>query len=116
MPVLSMQLKKKIFLTFAGIFAVVIIFIAYVGRLIPFYGYNKHNNVFEYDEYGDGDYDEKARYENAKRLLPKWNYTKENVGIFMRPRHDWMVISKFNCVYFSDHFVNRCYHKSKDMF
>jgi hypothetical protein len=92
MPVLNMQLKKKVFLILAGIFIVVTVFFAHVGHWIPFYGYNNHKNIFEYDEYGDGDYDEKSRFEAAKRLLPKWNYTKENIGIFIRPRLDWMVM------------------------
>ena len=90
-----MQLKKKVFLILAAIFVVVTVFIAYAGHWIPFYRSNYHKNIFEYDEYGDGDYDEKSRYEAAKRLLPKWNYTKENIGIFMRPRLDWMVILTF---------------------
>lgn len=84
----SMQSKKKI-----GLFSCVafLILVIYIFRLIPWRSYNHHGNVFEYDEYGDGDYDERARIDHARKHVPKWNYTKENIGIFIRPRHDWMV-------------------------
>lgn len=83
-----MQSKKKI-----GLFSCVafLILVIYIFRLIPWRSYNHHGNVFEYDEYGDGDYDERARIDHARKHVPKWNYTKENIGIFIRPRHDWMV-------------------------
>lgn len=83
-----MQSKKKI-----GLFSCVafLIIVIYIFRLIPWRSYNHHGNVFEYDEYGDGDYDERARIDHARKHVPKWNYTKENIGIFIRPRHDWMV-------------------------
>ncbi|XP_062603392.1 probable methyltransferase-like protein 24 [Saccostrea cucullata] len=92
--VMSMQLKKKVLLALVGIFLFLIIFITYIGRMIPWRGYSHHENVFEYDEYNDGDYDEKERFEKARKHLPKWNYTKKNIGIFMRPRLDWMPTPK----------------------
>ncbi|XP_052700208.1 probable methyltransferase-like protein 24 [Crassostrea angulata] len=87
----SMQSKKKI-----GLFSCVafLIIVIYIFRLIPWRSYNHHGNVFEYDEYGDGDYDERARINHARKHVPKWNYTKENIGIFIRPRHDWMPTPK----------------------
>lgn len=75
-----MQFKKKIGLFLCVVFLIIVI---YIFCLILWCSYNYYGNVFEYDEYGDGDYDERVWVDYVRKYVLKWNYMKENIGIFI---------------------------------